>query len=71
MNYYYDHFGNLTTNIDPARATDIEPPTCPNGEHPNWTGSGWACMVFSAPQEAPAPPARRLAYDWYRSFTLA
>lgn len=71
MEYYYDHYGNLTANVDPNRATDIAPPICPNGEQPNWTGSGWACMVFSAPPTAPAPPARRPAYDWYRSFTLA
>lgn len=71
MIYYYDHYGNLTSNVDPTRATDIEPPICPNGEQPNWTGEGWACMVFSEPPATPAPPVRRPAYDWYRSFTMA
>lgn len=71
MNYYYDQFGNVTPNADPARATALVPPACPNGQQPNWTGSGWACIAFAAPSTPPASPARRPAYDWYRMFTLA
>jgi hypothetical protein len=71
MTYYYDIYGNVTVKADPTRETDIAPPVCPNGEQPNWTGAGWACIVFAAPQAPSAPPARRAAYDWYRSFTLA
>jgi hypothetical protein len=49
MNYYYDTYGNVTTTADPNRATQIAPPTCSSGQQPNWTGSGWACVVFSPP----------------------
>jgi hypothetical protein len=43
--YYYDIYGNLTTNVDPNRLTSLVPPTCTGDQVANWTGSGWVCMT--------------------------
>lgn len=71
MSYYYDACGRLTSIADPTRETDQAPPSCPSGEEPIWTGQGWACLVFAAPNSLPGQPARCDAYIWYRMFTLA
>jgi hypothetical protein len=55
MTYYYDQYGNVTTNADPQRSTTIAPPVCPNGEQANWDGSGWACIVFTPPAPSVVP----------------
>jgi hypothetical protein len=71
MIYYYDAYGNVTTTADPQRGTELVPPTCPNGEQPNWTGQGWACMLPSVPVLPGALPVGHMnAYDWYMLFTL-
>jgi hypothetical protein len=62
MTYFYDIFGNVTTNADPQRSTTIVPLICPNGQQANWTGSGWACIVFNAPVSPVATPP---VYLWF------
>lgn len=57
MTHYYDSYGWHTDVPNPDRNAGIAPPTCANGERPNWTGHAWVCAVYTAPPEPVAPPA--------------
>lgn len=59
MKYSYDNYGWLTSNYDPARCTDVVPPTETDTKKANWTGVKWVLADYVAPPDPDEQAARK------------